>query len=102
MKMFLVTDDVDARVGLRFAGVDGTLVKNAADAAAAIDAAVADEDVCVLLVTPGINKMCHEKTQYVNGLSRPVLCEIPDSKDPSELGSSLEEYIKNTVGIALL
>jgi len=46
--------------------------------------------------------MCPEKTQYVNGLSRPVLCEIPDSKDPSELGSSLEEYIKNTVGIALL
>ena len=55
MKMFLVTDDVDARVGLRFAGVEGTLVKNAADAAAAIDAAVADEDVCVLLVTPGIS-----------------------------------------------
>lgn len=102
MKMFLVTDDVDARVGLRFAGVEGALVRTADDAAAAIDAAVADEDVCVLLVTPGISKMCPEKTQYVNTLSRPVLCEIPDSENPSALGSSLEEYIKNTVGIALL
>lgn len=101
MKMFLITDDSDTKIGLRFAGVDGVVVKDESRASEAIDKALADTEVCVLLVTEGIRRMCPDKVMRINALAKPVLCEIPDSKNPDSMGSSLEEYIKNAVGISL-
>ena len=101
MKMFLVTDDAWALVGMRLGGVEGALVKDEKSASAAIDRAQNDESVCVILITEGVKRMCPEKVLAAGSLARPVLCESPDSKNTDASGGSLEEYIKNAVGISI-
>ena len=101
MKMFLVTDDAGALVGMRLGGVEGTLVKDEKSASAAIDRAVNDESVCVILITEGVKRMCPEKVLATGSLARPILCEIPDSKNTDGKSDSLEEYIKNSAGISI-
>jgi len=99
--MFLVTDDVETRVGMRLCGVDGVLAKDEKSALEGIAAALSDDNVCVLLITQGIRDLCPERVSYLGTLSKPVLCEIPDSKNAGHTKGSLSDYIKNAVGISI-
>ncbi len=100
MKYFLISDDGAACEGLRLAGVDCKKVNGREQAARQLEEAVLDESIGILLITPGIKRMCGETVEKIRGLARPILVEIPDSSGaPSE--STVEDYIKSTVGISI-
>ena len=50
MKYFVITDSTDTQVGLRLAGIEGVVVREADEAAEAIDDAAADPEIGVLLI----------------------------------------------------
>lgn len=61
MKFYFVSDDADACVGMRLAGVESVLVHDKADAAAALEKAADDAEIGILFVTGGIRRLCAEK-----------------------------------------
>ena len=53
MKFYLVTDDADTCVGMRFAGVTSALVHDAAEALSALERACGDEQTGILFCHAG-------------------------------------------------
>lgn len=101
MKFFLLTDDADTCVGMRLAGVDSRLVHDATDALAALDAVAADPAIGILFITAHVRSLCPTRVAELSNGNRPVVVEIPDSRNVGSTGGSLSDYIRATVGISL-
>lgn len=101
MKFFLVSDDADTCTGMRLAGVFFMLAHDKETAQMALDTACADSDVGILLITKKIRELCPVAVEEISKRSRPVLVEIPDSRDAGKSTGSVSDYIKSTVGISV-
>lgn len=99
MKFYIVSDDADTCTGLRLAGAFFLLAQNRETAEEALEAACNDPDTGILMITENIRKMCKETVSEIEKGSRPVLVEIPDSKNVGTSSDSVGDYIKATVGI---
>lgn len=101
MKFFLVSDDADTCTGMRLAGVFFMLAHDKQTAQRALEQARDDADVGMLLITKKIREFCPEIVEEISKGSRPVLVEIPDSRDAGKSTGSVSDYIKSTVGISV-
>ena len=99
MKFFLISDNIDTQMGMRLAGIEGVVAHEAEEVEAAVQLAVQDPDVGILLVTGKLMNLCpalfnERKRNY----KRPLIVEIPD-RHGGDVGSSLERYIGEALGI---
>lgn len=101
MKLYIVSDDADTCTGLRLAGAFFLLSSNKETAEEALKTVYNDPDAGLLMITENIRKMCPETVSVIEKGQRPVLIEIPDSKNAGSTSDSLGDYIRSTVGIGI-
>ncbi len=51
MRFYLISDNVDTQVGMRLAGIDGVVVHKTEELQKALQDAVAQDDIAVVLIT---------------------------------------------------
>ena len=102
MKYFLISDNVDTLAGLRMVGVDGVVVHEPSEVKDALQKAVADEDVGLVLVT---SKLFRENSallfDYKLHSRRPLIVEMPDRHGGDDVSQSIKNYISEVVGIKI-
>ena len=100
MRFFLLSSSTDTLTGMRLAGIEGVLVKNAEDTAAALESAIADETVGVILITEPLVAFISERMYELKQNSeRPLIVEIPDRHSTGRAGDSITRYVREAVGI---
>lgn len=102
MKYFVITDSTDTQVGLRLAGIEGVVVRDAAAARQAVQNAAADPEVGILLITEGLAAQCAGliAPMKLSG-RRPLVVEIPDRHSLGRSGDSITRYIREAIGVKL-
>lgn len=101
MKMFLISDNIDTAVGLRFAGIDGIVVHEKAEVEREIDSAVANEEYAVVLVTEKLYKLADAKINEIKlSRSTPLFVTIPDRHGQSDQ-TAIERYIREAIGLKI-
>lgn len=98
----LVIGHPDAVLGFSLAGVEGKAVSDAAQANAALDAALKDRDLGIVLVSKDVAKMMDARMEELKLRSTmPLIVEIPSPAgiDPGE--PSLSEVVLRAIGIRL-
>ncbi|MCB6367078.1 V-type ATP synthase subunit F [Intestinibacillus massiliensis] len=102
MKFFLLSDNIDTRMGLRLAGIEGVVVHEKHETLEALDRAMADPQIGIILMTEKLIRLCAE-TVYDYKLHRrtPLIVEIPDRHGSGDSGSIIAEYIKDAIGITI-
>ncbi len=99
MKLYLISNNTDTAVGLRLAGVEGTVVQNENEVADVLSKTAEDENIALILINKSLFNMCDSAIRdFRKSHSAPVIIEIPD-RDSSSSGDSLAKYIRETVGI---
>jgi vacuolar-type H+-ATPase subunit F/Vma7 len=101
MRTVLVTERTDASIGLRLAGIETSCVKSAEAAAAELEKVRSDANTGVLLITPGIEKLCPDIVGEIRVSGRPLLVLVPDSDRGLGDSNAISEYIQNAIGIKL-
>ena len=102
MRYFLISDNHDTAVGMRLAGIDGLVLAQKQEVLDAIDAAVADPEVGVLLISERLSRMCADKVLEMKlELRRPLIVEIPDRHGTSRNKNFITNYIKEAIGIKI-
>ena len=102
MRYYLITDNTDTRTGMRLAGIEGELAATRQEAVAAINMAVADESVGVLLVTEKLAKLCPDVLAELKlNLESPLVVEIPDRHGTGRSPDSITHYIREAIGVKL-
>lgn len=100
MKLFLISDNTDAMIGMRLAGIEGVRVTSAEESEKALDRVLSDEEIAVLLVTPGVEQLCPARLRELKQGNRPLLVTIPDGEG-NQSGDSVTEYIREAIGIQM-
>ena len=79
MKIYLVSDNVDTLVGMRLAGIEGCVVHEQGELKKAIDHALEDKEIGILLLT---EKFGREYPELINKVKLdhklPLIIEVPD------------------------
>lgn len=100
MKFFLISDNVDTKVGMRLAGIEGVLVHKEEEVKSQLNKAMHDKDIGVILITSKLVELCRDFI-YETKLKKkdPLIVEIPDRHGKSEGSLNISEYVKNAIGI---
>ena len=102
MRFYLISDNVDTRVGMRLAGIDGVVVHEAAEVNKALSDAMAMEDVGVILMTEHLVKLCSGLVDDLKlNRSRPLIVEIPDRHGNGRAKDSITRYVREAIGLKI-
>ena len=98
----LVIGSEDAVWGFALAGVRGQVVRTREEMAQALNAALADEKVDILLVTDDVAELARERVDTLKTRSTTTLVvEIPGPAGPSPDRPTLSEVIRRTIGVKI-
>ncbi len=102
MKMFLISDNIDTRIGLRLAGVDGVVVQGREEVLTALEKAMADKDIGIILVTELLVELIPEVISDIKlNRSRPLIVEIPDRHGTRRPPDYIMGSVNEAIGIKL-
>ncbi len=98
----LVIGNQDAVRGFALAGVRGQIVTTAGELNHALDAALADEEVGIVLVTEDVADMARQRVDTLRVHSTvPLVVEIPGPEGPRPDRPPLSEVIRRTIGVRI-
>ena len=79
MRFYLISDNIDTMVGMRLAGIEGTVVHTQEEVQSSLTKAMDQEDIGVILMTETLVKLCPDLIYELKlNRQRPLIVEIPD------------------------
>lgn len=102
MKMYLVSDNVDTLVGMRLAGIDGTVVHDAENLRACVNELVTDKELGILMLT---EQAARYDNPFIDNLKvslhTPLIVEIPDRHGSRDIADSINNLVHEAIGLKL-
>ncbi len=102
MKFYLISDNVDTKIGMRFAGVPGVVVHEEEEVMRELMQAMERDDIAVILMTEKLVSLCPDIV-YDLKLNRkmPLIVEIPDRHGNGRTKDSITKYVQEAIGVKL-
>ncbi len=102
MKFFLISDTHDTVIGMRLAGIEGAVAEDAVSAASALEAACADPEIGIVLITEHLSGICGDLVSEIKMKhSHPLIVEIPDRDGGGRAADSITKYVRESIGLKL-
>lgn len=102
MKLFVISDNTDTKMGLRLCGIEGVVVDSEDQLRTEVEKCLADPEIGVLLITEKLVKLA---PSYINGIklgrSLPLIAEIPDRHGTGRTKEAISAYISEAIGVKL-
>lgn len=102
MKCFLISDNIDTQMGMRLAGVNGVVVHERDEVLEALNKAIDDDSIAIILITKKLTDLCNAEI-YDFKLNRrsPLIVEIPDRHGDSHISDTISEYVNEAIGLKI-
>lgn len=102
MKYFLISDNVDTLAGMKLVGIRGVVVHEEEEVRAALDAACADPQIGLVLITDKLVAKCRALVfSYKLKRKQPLIVEMPDRHSETNPGEAIKRYISEVVGVKI-
>ncbi len=102
MRMFLISDNVDTKVGMRLAGVDGVVVHTKHEFTEALNESLANPEIGIILVTCKLSALAPELIKDIKiNRKQPLLVEIPDRHGNGKPQDYILEYVNKAIGVKI-
>ena len=85
MKFFLISDNTDAMIGMRLAGIEAKRVTSRDEAEKAFKKALSAEDIGILLITAGVAELCPETVKKLKQGTGRCLSQFPTATETAEI-----------------
>ncbi len=100
MRLFVISDNQDTCLGMQLAGVDGVIVNGVAEFQNAVNKALSDKEIGILLIN---ENLCSLDENLIDNIklkqSKPLIVEIPDRYGSGRSEDFITDYIKDAIGI---
>jgi V/A-type H+-transporting ATPase subunit F len=102
MKAFLISDNIDSLVGLKFAGINGVVLHEREKIIHKIEEIKKDNEISILIFTEKAAKLVEDKI-YELKMSReaPLVVEIADRHGSMKGKDYILKYIRDSIGLKL-
>ena len=102
MKMFLISDNVDTQTGMRLTGVEGVVVHQRDELYQALQKALADKEIGIILLTEKLGREFPDILEDVWLNHRiPLLIEIPDRHGTGRKPDFITSFVNESIGLKL-
>lgn len=102
MKFYLISDNVDTKMGMRFAGIPGVVVHEEDEVRRELTQAIEREDIAVILMTEKLVKLCPDLIYDLKlNRKKPLIVEIPDRHGNGRTKDSITKYVQDAIGVKL-
>jgi V/A-type H+-transporting ATPase subunit F len=102
MKMYLISDNIDTQTGMRLAGLVGIVVHELDELVKALDQALLDREIGVLLITEKLGKMVSERIKDIKmNYHTPLIVEVPDRHGTGRAADSITKYVREAIGLKI-
>jgi len=102
LKFLLISDNHDTAVGMRLAGIEGVVVHEKSEVEAALNSAIKQDDVGIVLITETLVKLCPDLVYDIKLNRRhPLLVEVPDRHGNPGIKDSMARYIREAIGVKI-
>jgi len=102
MRIYLISDNVDTRTGMRLVGVDGAVVHTREELRAELEKVMVDKDIGIVLIMEKLSKQFPDIIKEIKlTRSLPLLVEIPDRHGTGRTKDFLTSYVKEAIGVKL-
>ena len=102
MRFELISDSTDTLVGMRLAGISGIMAKTEEEIKKALDDAIKDENIAIVLITERLSELCKDYIyELKNSDMKTLIVEIPDSNSESHKKDAITQYIRDAIGLKI-
>ncbi len=102
MKFFLISDNVDTKVGMRLAGIDGVVVHERDEVLSELEKAKSDTSIGIVLLTEKLAALIPQKIADLKLNSHlPLVVVIPDRHGTIREEDSITRYVREAVGLKI-
>ena len=102
MKMFLISDNVDTQTGMRLTGVEGVVVHQRDELYQALQKALADKEIGIILLTEKLGREFPDILEDVRLNHRiPLLIEIPYRHGTGRKPDFITSFVNESIGLKL-
>lgn len=102
MRFYVISDNIDTLVGLRFAGIEGEVVHEASGMREALTRAMENEEIGILLITEKLVALCPDLIYELKlKAKRPLIVEIPDRHGSGRAADSITRYVREAIGVRI-
>lgn len=102
MNIYLISDNIDTQTGMRLAGIDGCVVHEKDELKTALNNALADREIGIILIT---EKLSFEFPEIIDDIKLnrklPLLVEIPDRHGSGRRADFITSYVSEAIGLKL-
>lgn len=100
MKLFYISDNVDTKIGMRLAGIEGKVVHSKIELNDTLKKACNDDSIGIILIS---QKLATDFADVIYEAKQkqkiPLIVKIPDRHGNSKISETIEEYIQKSVGL---
>lgn len=102
MKMFLISDNVDTKTGMRLAGVEGVIAHEREEVRAALEKVLKDKDIGIILITEKLGHLIADEIKDIKlNYHIPLVVEIPDRHGTGRTPDSITKYVREAIGLRI-
>jgi len=102
MRLFLISDNNDTKMGMRLAGIEGVVVHQKEEVIEALEKALQDKDIGIILITEKLADLIPERIRNLKiDTSLPLIIEIPDRHGTNRPRDSITRYVKESIGLKI-
>ncbi len=102
MKFYLLSDNIDTKMGMRLAGIDGVVIHEADEVARELDRVMDDPEIGVVLMTNKLINLCPDLVYELKlNRKRPLIVEVSDRHGAGQLSDAITRYVREAVGLSI-
>jgi V/A-type H+-transporting ATPase subunit F len=102
MKYYAISDNIDTITGLRLAGIMGTIVHEKQEVIEALEKAVEDREIGIIIMTELLAEMLQEEVKKIRlDPTKPIITVIPDRHGERRRPDYITSYIKESIGLKI-
>ncbi len=102
MKIYLISDNVDTRTGLRLVGIDGAVVHTHKELKEQLNKVITDKEIGLVLI---VENLANKFPDIINDIKLnrklPLVVEIPDRHGSGRKPDFITNYVKEAIGVRL-
>ena len=103
MRFYVLSEVPDTCLGMRLAGMEGEVISDADQLKTALQRLGDNKGIGIIAITAGVAAMSpHLITEWQLQRRLPLLIEIPDQKDSSDISQLIARHIAETIGVKVV
>lgn len=102
MKAFIISDNTDSLVGMKMAGIKGTMAHTKDEVLRVLEDIKNNEEIGIIIITEkAANLVPEELNQMKLSKSGPLIVEIPDRHGSIRGEDYIAKYMKESIGLKI-